>query len=212
MDSVSAETVHTMVELATATTELQTRFPALTESMGALSDVIGGMGLGGLAGGIGMRVATGGTVAGALGLGGGTTAAGGTGAALAGGGALAVGGAAVVGAVGYNFVNPNHTGDSGDTEQSASAAALRTSSGGLSPAARDELIRQRQALSASGTDGRLTRQVQAGLAAGQRMDPADIRALADAIGRATAEHAATPPPPSALSTGTASRRVAREAR
>lgn len=188
-----AETVRTMVDLATATTTLQTRFPQLTESMGALSDVIGGMGLGGLAGAVGMRVAAGGTVAGALGIGG-AGAAGGTAAAGGLAGAAGVAGTiAMVGGLAAGFWNAMRgtASDDGTTSAGMSADSLRASSGGLSAASRDELIRQRQMLGGEAA-GQLQARVREGIGAGQDMSPATIRALAQEIGRAVAEHAPTP--------------------
>lgn len=206
-----AAVVDTMVEMAAGLTEMQTRFPAATEAMSAFVDVLGGLGGGGLVGGVGGRLLAGGGIAGALGLGGAGASAGG---AAAGGGLLA-GGIAAAGAAGallWNWVNPDHTGETvADSTTAAQAAdATRAGTGGLSTAARDELIRQRQSLGDEG-GAALQRQVIAALQAGQSLTPETIQALAEATGRAVATHAEPAPAPSSVSTPSA-RRVPAERR
>ena len=209
--------VNAAVDMAAGLTELETRFPAATEALGLFSDAVSNIGGFAIGGGVLARMAAGGSVAGALGLGG-AAASGGTGGAVAAaagrlatpllaGGGLGIAGGAVL----ANFVNPEHTGttaagDAADREGGASAHEGQH----LSAAARDELIRQRQALGAQG--GELQRRVIAGVSSGARMHPEDIRALADAISRGVASAIPDGPPASSLGDLPASRRVPREER
>lgn len=198
-------TIQAMRDTAAAVTELETRFPALTETMGALSDVISGMGVGGIVGGVGARVAAGGTLAGALGYGG---AAAGTGGAAAGGGAIASGigavalPAAIVGGT-LDFVRGT-AGGGFDAEATSASAGSDRLSGGLDAATRGELVRQLGSLSSS-QDNQLLTRVHSRLDSGISLTPDAIRQLADAVRRGVADGA--PAAPSALSSGSSPSRV-----
>ena len=183
-------TIQAMRDTAAAVTELETRFPALTETMGALSDVISGMGVGGIVGG-GGPCRSGGTLAGALGYGG---AAAGTGGAAAGGGAIASGigavalPAAIVGGT-LDFVRAPRAGF--DAEATSASAGSDRLSGGLDAATRGELVRQLGSLSSSQDNQLLTR-------VHSRLDsiwltPDAIRQLADAVRRGVADGAPAAP-------------------
>jgi len=210
-----AAVVDQMMSMATALTELETRFPTVTERMGMFGDVVAGSGVGGIIGG---AIAGGGimrmtaSIGRLLGMGGvaaegaAATGAAGTGSAAAttGAAALAVP-AAALGAAGAVTLYASSAGDT-----VAHSAEHDRARAGLDEGARRELLAQSAALpSAQSAD--LRREVIARSSRGELLTRADIQEMARAIGGAVAGAIPTSTP-SALGSAPEERRVARDRR